>query len=199
MNNGLSKQSLPLGVRASFGALPPLAGKFSGPAIVLGRALGWQDELDTAFELTGHDAPVFAVNHHMPSHYGCIAFEHVVSIHSGDFPPKDKRRQDVLYHAEKPLHCAPNADVFWPIPGMGAGSSALLATVVALNMGYAPVYLAGVHLAESTSVDDGQGHCTIHSYCVYQDGWTSLRDELMGRVFSVSPTGTFIRDLLGGA
>lgn len=195
---GHVKHKLPLGWRESFGALPALAGKFSGPAIVLGRAPGWVEELDEAMAKTGHAAPIFAVNHQM-GYYTGMCVEHVVSIHSCLFPPKANRRQDTIYHAEKPLTCAPNADVFWPIPGTGAGSSALLAVLVALNMGYAPVYVAGVHLDLHTVKDDGQGHQEIHSYRLYQDGWTSLKPELQGRVFSVSPVGTFLRDLLGGA
>jgi hypothetical protein len=154
--------------------------------------------LDEAFALTDHEAPVFVVNGMMCHHHGC-EFEHVVSVHSGQFPPRDKRRADVLYHGEKPPSCAPHADVFWPIPGTGAGSSALLAVLVALNMGYAPVYVAGVHLDEVTVDDDGRGHKTVHSYRSYRDGWVSSRPEILGRVFSVSPRGTFLRDLLGGA
>jgi len=145
--------------------------------------------------LTGYAAPIFATNHHA-GHYPGLCVEHVVSVHSCNFPKKENRRQDTIYHSEKPLKCAPNADVFWPIPGTGAGSSALFAALVALNMGYAPVYVAGVHLEQHTVEDDGQGHQEIHSYRLYQDGWRSLKHELIGVVFSVSPRGTFLRDLL---
>lgn len=193
------KHKLPLGVRASFGALPPLAGKFSGPAIVLGRADGWVDELDAAFELTRHDAPVFAVNGHFGEHYpGCV-FEHEVSIHCQEFPPRATRRADVTYHAEKPLCNCPEADAFWPIPGMGAGSSALLAVFVALNMGYAPVYVAGVKLALHTVVEIEDGKKLMHDYRFYQDGWTAVKHELQGRVFSMGKPGDFLFDLLGGS
>jgi len=191
------EHKIPLGWRASFGALPALAGQFSGPAIVLGRAPGWVDELDEAFQITRFDAPVFAVNGFDDEHFKGCDFEHVVGIHCARFPDKGQRRADVTYHAEKPPRVCPKSDAFWPIPGMGSGFSALLAVLVALNMGYAPVYVAGVHLDEVTSVDDGQGHVTNHSYRVYRDGWSSLRHELMGRVVSVSPQGTFLRDLLG--
>lgn len=199
MASSLTTHQLPLGLRASFGALPALAGKFSGPAIVLGRADGWVDELDAALSLTDHAAPIFAVNHQM-GYYPGLCVEHVVSVHTALFPAKESRRADVLYHCPKPPHVAPKADVFWPVPGIGgSGSSALLAVVVALNMGYAPVYVAGVHLDYHQVDDDGQGHKTIYSYRCYQDGWTALKHELEGRVFSVSPAGTFVRDLLGGA
>ena len=195
---GTNEHKLPLGVRASFGSLPPLAGKFSGPAIVLGRAPGWLTELDIALEVTSCDAPIFAVNH-MVGHYGCLDFEHVVSVHCCRYPSRENRRHDVVYHSQRPLTNSPNADVFWPIPGIGgSGSSALLAVVIALNMGFDPVFVAGVHLSETTCVVDDQGHKTVHSYRVYRDGWTSLRDQLYGRVFSVSPQGTFLRNLLGG-
>jgi len=189
---------LPLGARASFGPLPPLAGKFSGPAIVLGRAPGWMQELDIALEVTDCEAPIFAVNHHV-GHYGCLDFEHVVSVHSCTYPNRDKRRPDVVYHSQKPLITNPNADVFWPLPGVGgSGSSALLGVVVALNMGYDPVYVAGVHLTESTCDVDEEGREFLHSYTSYHDGWISMREQLLGRVFSVSPRGTFLRDLLEG-
>lgn len=190
---------LPLGVRASFGPLPPLAGKFRGPAIVLGRAAGWVDELDAAFALTEHEAPVFAVNGHVENHYpGCV-FEHEVSIHCQGFPKRDERRADVTYHAEKPLCNCPEADVFWPIPGMGAGSSAMLAVFIALNMGYAPVYIAGVQLSLYEVMDVGNGQKLMHDYRFYRDGWTSTHHELKGRVFSMGKPGDFLFDLLGGA
>lgn len=194
-----TEHKLPLGVRASFGPLPPLAGKFSGPAIVLGRADGWVDELDAAFELTDYAAPVFAANGHVEDHYpGCV-FENEVSIHCQGFPGSTERRDDVTYHAEKPLSNCPNADVFWPIPGMGAGSSALLAVYIALNMGYAPVYVAGVKLSLHQVVDIGDGKKLMHDYRFYRDGWFAIQHELKGRVFSMGKPGDFLFDLLGGA
>jgi hypothetical protein len=198
MASNHTTHQLPLGWRASFGALPPLAGKFSGSAIVLGRAPGWVDELDAALDVTGHAAPIFAVNH-QEGHYPGLCVEHVVSVHAAKFPAKDKRRADTLYHSPKPPHVAPRADVFWPMPGIGgSGSSALLATLIALNMGHSPAYVAGVHLMESTCLEDEEGRKTLHSYKPYQDGWVSMREQLLGRVFSVSPRGTFLRELLGG-
>ena len=109
------------------------------------------------------------------------------------------RRADVTYHAEKPPCNCPNADVFWPIPGMGAGSSALLAVFIALNMGYAPVYVAGVHLSLHQVVDIGGGKKLMHDYRFYRDGWTAVARELQGRVFSMGKPGDFLFDLLGGA
>lgn len=199
MKTSSTPHTLPLGLRASFGELPALAGKFSGPAIVLGRAPGWEDELDIAFEVTAHEAPIFGANAFDDEHFPGLDVEHVVSVHCAHFPARDKRRPDTLYHSPKPLTVCPRSDVFWPVPGIGgSGSSALLAVVVALNMGFDPVFVAGVHLAEETCHVDDQGRKTIHSYVVYQDGWVSLRDQLYGRVFSVSPQGTFLRNLLGG-
>lgn len=191
--------NLPLGWRESFGALPPLAGKFSGPAIVLGRGGDWVSELDAAMLATDHEAPIFAVNH-QEGHYPGLCVEHVVSVHAAKFPGREQRRADTVYHCPKPPHVAPLADVFWPMPGIGgSGSSALLAVVVALNMGHAPVFVAGVHLEERTETVDGQQRRVIHDYGLYQQGWVSLREQLVGRVFSVSPQGTFLRELLGGA
>lgn len=199
MASSRTAHNLPLGWRESFGALPPLAGKFSGPAIVLGRGGDWVSELDAAMLATDNDAPIFAVNH-QEGHYPGLCVEHVVSVHAAKFPAKERRRADTVYHCPKPPHVAPLADAFWPMPGIGgSGSSALLATLIALNMGYAPVLVAGVHLTETTEGDDGQGHRWRHGYGVYQDGWVTLRDQLVGRVFSVSPQGTFLRELLGGA
>lgn len=198
MASSHSTHQPPLGWREAFGPLPPLAGKFSGPAIVLGRAPGWVDELDVALEVTGCEAPIFAVNHNM-GYYPGLCVEHVVSVHAAKFPTKDRRRADTLYHSSKPLHVAPRGDVFWPLPGIGgSGSSALLAALIALNMGHDPVFVAGVHLVDGTCVVDAAGKKTVHSYRGYQDGWVSLREQLLGRVFSVSPRGSFLRELLGG-
>jgi hypothetical protein len=165
---------------------------------VLGRAPGWVDELDRAFELTEFAAPVVSVNNFDDDHYPGCDFEHVVGIHCRLFPPKGKRRADVTYHSEKPEKVCPDTDVFWPLPGMGSGSSALLGVFVALNMGFDPVYVAGVHLDEVTSIEDAEGHKVNHSYRLYRDGWVNVAGELRGRVVSVSPQGTFLRELLGG-
>lgn len=198
MASSRATQNNPLGVRASFGPLPPLAGKFSGPAIVLGRAPGWIDEMDIAMLATDHAAPVFAVNH-QEGYYPGLCFEHVVSVHAAHFPAKENRRRDTIYHSSKPLHVAPFADVFWPMPGVGGGgSSALLAALIALAMGHAPVLVAGVHLSDSAPIVDEQGRKTRNSYTCYRGGWMSLLPNLRGRVFSVSPRGTFLRDLLEG-
>lgn len=187
---------IPLGVRAYFGPLPPLAGKFSGPAIVLGRGGDWAAELDIALLATDYAAPIFAVNHQC-GHYPGLCVEHVVSVHSAMFPPKDMRRADTVYHCPKPPSVAPRADAFWPMPGIGgSGSSALLAVLIALAMGHKPVLVAGVHLNESTLAVDEQGRKTRYSYTFYQDGWVALLQHLRGRVFSVSPRGSFLRDLL---
>ena len=77
----------------------------------------------------------------------------------------------------------PGVDMAFPIATKG-GSSALLATLIALVMGHDKVVTAGVHL-----VDD---------YKPMQGRWIHFDDALRGRVFSVSPEGTFIRDYFGG-
>lgn len=198
MASSSATHNLPLGWRESFGPLPPLAGKFSGPAIVLGRGGDWVTELDIALAVTEYAAPVFAVNH-QEDYYPGLCVEHVVSVHAVRFPVKEARRADTLYHCPKPPNVAPKADVFWPLPGIGgSGSSALLAVVIALNMGYAPVFVAGVHLSERTETVDEQQRRSVHDYGLYQQGWVSLREQLVGRVFSVSPRGSFLRELLGG-
>lgn len=173
------------GVEVRVGFLPvprALVNSEGGPAIVLGSAPGWLDELDAAMSETGHYAPIFGVNGQR--HYqGCSGMlDHWVTIHGSLF---SKGSGYPMRHTVQPYAGSPNADVRWPLIRTAAeGSSALTATLIALMMGFDLVMLAGVHL-------NGE-------YTNFRAGWAGRYELLRGRVLSVSPVGTFLRDLFGG-
>lgn len=182
-------------VRQDFLPLPAaLVGSASGSAIVLGRC-SWPEELDLAFDATGHCSPVFALNGQIEGHYGCAKFEHVVSVHGQLFRPHGA---EITYHTVKPKSVAPYADFHWPLARTGEGSSALTATLIALLMGYSPVILAGVHLDDVFDHHTPSGKRLIGDYRLFRQGWVGRDAEVRGRVCSVSPQGTFLRDRYGG-
>lgn len=156
------------------GDLPGCAGQFRGPAVVAGTAAGYAGEFLSAWRGHGH-CPVVGVNRFGLEYQGICG--HWVSVHPEIFFPC--RAWRVTTHSDKP-HA--DADAVWPIATMG-GSSALLAVLVALCLGFAPVVAAGVHL--------------VGEYRRMQGSWRRFERTLRGRVFSVSPPGTFVRDFLG--
>lgn len=179
--------------------LPPEFQTASGPAIVLGRSEGWLEDLDRALDAgpcASMGAPIFAVNGSFGYYPGLWPVEHVVSVHCHQFP---KERGQTLYHTCKPVQTCANSDVQWPLVGIGGdGSSALLAVAVALLMGHAPVFVAGVRLTAKTIDVDSKGKRSFNDYRIFQQGWTDREDLLRGKVFSMAPAGTFLTDLLGG-
>lgn len=166
--------------------LPPLTG--SGPALVVGRAPGWTMEYKSAMGLFP-SAAVFAVN----AIGLVIPCDYWVSLHpEGLFHlpaigPAMKFTDKRFYGREGEAEGA----IPWPLATGGhPGSSALVATLISLVMGFSPVVLVGVHL-------DSGGHPGGGSYHFYQDGWNYRIEELRGRVFSMAPVGSFTRELLG--
>jgi hypothetical protein len=190
-----AKETTGFGLVPSFMPVPALAGTCSGPLIVLGRAGDWLSELDTALEVTGFDAPVMAVNVHSGHYPGLWPVEHEVSVHCGRF--LEGVHMSTRHCVKLPGQC-PNADVYWPIPHFGGeGSSAMLGAVIGLNMGHEPIIMAGVHL-DKVEVSTIGSKTLVGSYIYFQAGWRKRLDMMRGKVFSVSPVGTFLRDLLGG-
>lgn len=188
-------------VRAEYLPVPrAIVNSERGSAIVLGRAPGWLDELDLALEATGHDAPVFAVNgQDKNNHYAGISglVEHWVTTHGGAYPYAE-RWDGPIRHAVKPVESAPNADYRWPLVGTaGQGSSAFTATLIAIMMGFTDIVLAGVHLSRSRKTN-AAGQTSFSGWDFFQGGWKARYEFLKGRVRSVSPEGTYLRDLFGG-
>lgn len=144
----------------------------SGTAIVLGNAPNFKDEYDAARNICP-EAKVYGVNRSAWE----IVCDYWVTVHPEMVFIKDRwavRMSDRL---------GDNIDMAFPIATRG-GSSALLATLIALVMGHDMVITAGVHL--------------IGAYKTMQNRWYWYADQLGGRVKSVSPEGTFIRDKFGG-
>lgn len=165
-----------------YAGLPPLAKAFTGPAMVVGTAPGWDAESMEGFrqvkDMHGVAPVVFAVNNAgrlLPEGMA----QHWVTVHP-----------EVFYRDESPLdrhsdkrHPGATVEWVWPIATMG-GSSSLLAVMIAIVMGFQPVVTAGVHLGDE--------------YKRMQGRWVHYRNGLQGRVCSVSPAGTFVRDFFGG-
>ena len=175
--------------------LPPeYNSQHGGAAIVLGRAPGWFEDLDEALTRTRCDAPIFSVNGGYPDHYGGVyPVDHVVSTHCHAFPPN---RSGTLYHSNKPVASCANVDVRWPLCHIaGTGSSALLATAIALLMGFDRVVVVGVSLTGrvETKID---GKTVFHDYAFFRQGWHDAFDVLYGRV--VSASDGFLKKLFGG-
>lgn len=150
--------------------LPPLQGR--GPCIVVGHAPGFEEEYKIAKSELGN-VPVFAVNR-AAYHVYC---DFCVSVHPDVFFSGGERYITV---SDRPL---PHVDIAFPIATRG-GSSALLATLIALVMGHSLVVTAGVHL--------------VGAYKSFQGRWMWYADQISARVKSVSPKGTFITDFFGG-
>jgi hypothetical protein len=142
----------------------------SGVALVVGTAPDWIDELVEA-KIKFPDAPVFAVN---------VAGRMIICNYWVTVHPEKFGWGDMPLFSDKMKNMA---DVAWPIATAG-GSSALLATLIALVMGFDMVVMAGVHL--------------IGEYKQFQPQWLGREEQINGRVRSVSPEGTFIRDHFGG-
>lgn len=160
------------------------------PAIVLGSGRSAWDDLRAIGQ---PEVPVFAVN---DMAVFAPRVDHAVSHHARKLPLwRDLRGSS---HPIQ-LHSSSRRDnsTGRPWPGFhGGGSSALLAVRIALALGHAPIYVAGVPL-------DGRGHLwsdpadpTPFDYGVYRGHWEQAAAELRGRV--TAPSG-FLCELLGPA
>lgn len=139
-----------------------------GDAIVCGTAPGYERELMRALDVAPC-AYIIGVNRAYQTEF----LDCMVTVH-----PEAFQDCPVDMHTDKP-----GGDWRWPIATMG-GTSALLAVCIALAMGFDRVVLAGVHI-------DGD-------YAGCRGPWLTWRKALAGRICSVSPRGTFIRDTFGG-
>ena len=146
------------------GEAPKCAGKFKGPAVVLGSARCiWDDLAKIDFDKVS----VIAVND-MILHYR-NELHHAVSLHPEE-PPLWKQLRwtngcdsggHIYTHSHRyPSHIKhPNGefkaehglDFIWELEGGRGGSSGLFACMIGLALGYDKIILAGIPL-------DGNGH-----------------------------------------
>lgn len=136
------------------GDLPACAGSYSGTAIVLGTArCAWEDVEAARSQLSYLSFDLIAING-MAFFYPGPKLRHAVSMHPKELEywrslRKIYEGQDgetFLTHSYKP-----RADVTWNIRSGNGGTSALLAVMVGLALGYGKIILCGVPM-------DGSGH-----------------------------------------
>lgn len=170
------------------GHLPSIAGTKTGPLLIVGPGWCVKEDLKHA-----PDYPVMAVN---AAAMFLRDLEHWYTPHPEYCAAMSAVRG--FFHLEParcPVHSAQGArgaDIMWPILGSAALSGGIQAVVVAIEMGYAPVILAGMPA-------DGKGHCYPHpnengwatSYDhgqkMFLDQWAWLRDGYFdGKVTSLS-------------
>ncbi len=174
------------------GDLPPMAGNWSGPALVIGCGRCLYDDLVRY----PYEAHIIAVN------WAGFLFpynkRHLVSLHPEEldhylYLAKFSRWQvDHIF-----THSIKDAEVVWDFddPEIGNGTSALFATLIAVVLGYNPVILAGVPLDGTGNFYHPPGY-VINSWenGSSHDKWLEYRPLLMNRVFSLSG---FTREFLG--
>jgi hypothetical protein len=153
------------------GETPACAGKDSGPAVVLGTGRRvWEDltrfvrevldVYDETFDLLPNYVGIVAINDMIRYFKGRV--HHGVSLHPYELPLWQALRPlcecdayPVSVHTRNWKNIGPIGYIgpmfFWDIPGATGGSSGLFAAVVALALGYDPVYLCGVPM-------DASGH-----------------------------------------
>lgn len=90
-------------------------------------------------------------------------------------------------------HAPSDAEVNWEFDLSTEGSSSIFGVLVALALGYDPIYLAGIPLDASGSFYDPPGFTTM-DYGQYQKNWIPMNKIFDGRVKSYSG---FTRELLG--
>lgn len=170
------------------GPLPPIAGTKSGPLLIVGPGWCVKEDLKHA-----PDYPIMAVN---AAAMFLRDLEHWYTPHPEYCAAMNTIREFLhLEPASCPIHSPQGgvgADIHWPIRGSVALSGGLQAAVVAIEMGYGPVVLAGLPA-------DGGGHCyphpnergwetsIDHGQKMFLDQWEHLRDAYFaGRVTSLS-------------
>jgi hypothetical protein len=140
------------------------------------------------------NAPVFAVNEMIQF---APRLDYGVSHHK-DKLPHWLRLRSIASKAVQ-LHSSaagPGITRAWP-ELRSSGSSSLLAVRIALRLGHAPVWVAGVPLDAGGYVWDDprpRDDTPVKDFSQYRTGWLEHRAELQGRVYS--PSG-FLRELLG--
>ena len=168
---------------------PPEAGTFSGPLLIVGTARGVIQDVESYWGPNGWNNP----RHDMMavSQMGCFLpkMRHWYSAHHERMAvwqavrtqgPMFAKMDGVMIHATAQY---PGA-VRWGVSGHHAPVSGMIATVIGLELGYAPVILAGIP-------QDGSGHfypCEDFAMGagMYWDTWKRLRKYCNGRVRSLS-------------
>ena len=175
------------------GDLPPMAGNWSGPAIILGCGRCLYAEAARYVDI----ADIIAINY-----TGILCpynKRHLVSLHPEEILHlKELLRFNNRWQIDHLFtHSTTGAEVNWDFddPEIGNGTSALFATLIAVVLGYNPVILAGVPLDNTGNFyhppeyminywENGSSH----------DKWLEYRPLLLNRVFSLSG---FTREILG--
>jgi hypothetical protein len=154
----------------------------SGTAIVIGSGRTVWDDLRALCQL-GLDAPTyFAVNDMIVLGPHC---DHAVSHH-----PDKLVLWAALHRTKVPTHSSASragVDHAWPQFRQGpSGSSALLATRIALELGHESVIVVGVPLDASGYVWGDPLAPASRDFARYRIGWQAHRPLLDGRVTAVS-------------
>lgn len=177
--------------------LPPEAGTFKGPLLIVGTARGVMEDIEAYWGPQGWNAPL----HDMMavSQMGCFLpnMRHWYSAHHERMDtwaavrtqgPMFAKMDKVMIHATAGH---PNT-VRWGIAGSWAPVSGMIATVIGLELGYSQVVLAGIP-------QDGSGHfypCNDFAMGagMYRNHWKKLSRYFAGRVKSLSG---YTREIFG--
>lgn len=170
----------------------------AGVAVILGSGRSVFDDL-RAIQAIAPAPSFFAANyailfaptvHHGVSHHQ-NELPHLVALRARGMTPGARDR--VVTHASAG---GPGVDHVWPqFRGGRSGSSALLATRIALELGHESVIVAGCPLDGTGHVwDDPHPAVRFRDYARYRDGWHDARAILAGRVTAVSG---YLAELLG--
>ena len=170
---------------------PPCAGCSSGPALILGSgACVWDDLLALkdlpAIYISVAEAGMFL---HLAGAFQKGRLRHWVSIHPEYFPvyrfyAQTYQDASILYHTQKedPQY---GVDCAWNIQQQYVGgTSSLLATFVALGLGFAPVILCGVPLDRSSYFYGPPNEQS--NFLTVLPHWEKAQDIFAGRVKSMS-------------
>ena len=167
-------------------------------AIVLGSSRSIWRDLDALRPIL-REPSFFAVNYMV---LFAPTVQYAVSHHQDELPHLLElrargmtagARAKVAAHSSAP---GPGIDRVWPEFRRGrSGSSALLATQIALALGFQEVILAGVELDAAGHIWDAPVDPAGHvDYARYRLGWQDHRAALLGRVTAVSG---YLAELLG--
>jgi hypothetical protein len=182
------------------GECPELAGKFSGPLIIMGDAVCVWDDLS---KVNG-DMDIMSLNW-----AGCFARKKVhhwatrhdeflplfIDIYQRTYYPTNTSNPNFnfLSHIFQPhiyAHGPHEAENVWRFASDTGGSSAMFGVLVGLALGYEPIYLAGIPLDSSGSFYAPKPI----SFESYREFWIEKADMFRGRVKSFSG---FTAELLG--
>ena len=170
-----------------------VAGKYSGPAIVMGSGRTLWDDLA---RIPAKEYAYIAVNL-----AGCFCqrnVSHWCSLHPEYFPnwlaivQKHPTGCTIWTHTQKQ---SPYTNFFWnlPNPQINGGSSGMFATLVSLELGFAPIILCGMPLDTTGHFyDPPRSNELSLKTCI--KSWERNLHTFKDRVFSYSG---LTRDMLG--